>query len=337
MGVYLLCSSAASRAGCRNRKPKAARRGAGRATFGPMILFRIEAGGWSGGSHVGHIHPCAGRGFDARPGAARTPAVGPFPRSGHRRAGDHLDPRRPRSHARRLRRARLEGKPGAAILGFRGRPRRQRLSARRSRRRAVLRLAHRPARTQEALLHHHRRLPRRHGDDRTCMERLLLLCFPFLHRLRHRRRIFRHQFDHPGAGPGALPRSTRPHHQRQLLGRGGARRSGRRRAAQSGARPFRVRMAPCLPDRRCSWRRRLLHADVDSREPALARDPRPGKGGRDRRYGNRKAIPRSRRRSQGGRPRRRHAIALARPYAACGSVRHADQSPSRADLRRARR
>ena len=54
--------------------------------------------------------------------------------------------------------------------------------------------------------------------------------------------------------------------------------------------PFRVRMAPRLPDRRRSGRGRLLHADVDSREPALARDPRPGNGGRGGRRGDRKAV-----------------------------------------------
>ena len=50
----------------------------------------------------------------------------------------------------------LESKPGAAFFRLRGRPRRQRLSARRGARRAVLRLAHRPARAKEAVLHHHR-------------------------------------------------------------------------------------------------------------------------------------------------------------------------------------
>ena len=55
---------------------------------------------------------------------------------------------------------------------------------------------------------------------------------PLLHRRRHRRRIHRHQFHHPGADPGALSRLDRSRHQRQLLGRRGARR-GRARSCCS--------------------------------------------------------------------------------------------------------
>ncbi len=53
------------------------------------------------------------------------------------------------------------------------------------------------------------------------------------HRRRHRRRIHRHQFDHPGAGAGALSRLDRSRHQRQLLDRRGARRGRLDRAARS--------------------------------------------------------------------------------------------------------
>ena len=92
--------------------------------------------------------------------------------------------------------------------------------------------------------------------------------------------------------------------------------AGRGGAAQSGARPFGVRLASRLPDRRRRRPCRLLHADVDSREPALARDPRPGKGGRGCRCGHRGAVPRRGRRTRAGSPRRRHSLPLARPHAA---------------------
>ena len=122
------------------------------------------------------------------------------------------------------------------------------------------------------------------------LERPLFLRLSLLHRLRHRRRIFRHQFDHPGTGPRALPRPTRSHDQRQFLGRRGARRGGRGRAPQSGADPCGMGMAACVPDRRDPWPRRLFHADVGARESALARDPWARERGRGRRQGYRKAI-----------------------------------------------
>ena len=80
------------------------------------ISFGVRArSAWSGGLYVSDFNACIRGDLDARPGAARAPAMGPFPRSGHRGAGDHLDSRRARSHARRLRRRRAEGKPGAAF------------------------------------------------------------------------------------------------------------------------------------------------------------------------------------------------------------------------------
>ena len=242
------------------------------------------------GAYVSDIHAWIGRDFDPHSGAARAPALGPFSRSGHCRAGHHLDSRRARSHAGRFSRACFEGQPGASFLGFRGRVGRQRLPSRRSRRRAVFRLADRSARTQKTVLHHHRCLPHRDSAHRARLERLLLLPVSLLHRLRHRRRIFRHQFDHPGAGPGALPRPTRPDDQRQFLGRRGARRRGRGRAAQSGAHSFRVGMAPRVPDWRYSRSCRLFHAHVGARKSALARDPWAGKGRRGRRQRHRTAI-----------------------------------------------
>ena len=242
------------------------------------------------GRHVGDIHASIGRDFDPHSGAARASAVGPFSRPGDCRARDHLDSRRTRSHARGFSRPGIEGQPGASILRFRGWIGWQRLPSRRGRRRAVFRLADRPAWAQKALLHDHRRLPHCDRADRARVERVLLFPVSLLHRLRHRRRIFRHQFDHPGTGPGALSRSTRSHDQRQFLGRRGARRRGRGRAAQSGAHPFRMGMAACVPDWRDPRARRLLHAHVGARKSALARNPRARKGRRGRRQRHRKAI-----------------------------------------------
>ena len=54
----------------------------------------------------------------------------------------------------------LKSQPGAAFDRRRRRPCRQRLSRRRGDRRPVLRLAHRPARPQKAVFHHHRALSR---------------------------------------------------------------------------------------------------------------------------------------------------------------------------------
>jgi hypothetical protein len=67
---------------------------------------------------------------------------------------------------------------------------------------------------------------------------------------RHRRRIYRDQLHHPGAGAGALSRLDRSRHQRQFLGRGGARRAGLDRAARSRAAPARHGLAALLLHRR---------------------------------------------------------------------------------------
>ena len=196
-----------------------------------LVSYCQQMPGTATGAYVSDIHASIGRSLDPHSGAARAPALGPFSRSGHCRAGDHLDSGRARGHARRFGRARTEGQPGASFLRFRGRAGRQRLPSGRGRRRAVFRLADRSPWAQNTLLHHHRRLPHCDRADRAQLERPLFLRVSLLHRLRHRRRIFRHQFDHPGIGPRALPRPTRSHDQRQFLGRRRARRGGRGRAA----------------------------------------------------------------------------------------------------------
>ena len=158
------------RSGCRG-----ASLGAIACNLPAAISFHIvnKCGRLRAGAYVSDIHASIGRDFDAHSGSAGASAVGPFSRPGHCRARDHLDSRRARSHARGFGRARFEGQPGASFLRFRGRIGRQRLPSRRGRRRAVFRLADRPARAQKALLHHHRRLPHRDGADRARLERLL--------------------------------------------------------------------------------------------------------------------------------------------------------------------
>ena len=125
--------------------------------------------GWTSGPPR-PVSPGTSRCRNRHSGAARPPAVEPVSHPGGRGAGNHLDSRRSRGDARGLARRRAEGEPGAAILQCRRGAGGQRLSRRRGAWRAVLRLAHRPARPQEALLHHARRSissrrprPRSHG------------------------------------------------------------------------------------------------------------------------------------------------------------------------------
>ena len=73
----------------------------------------------------------------------------------------------------------LEGEPAAAFLQRRRRAREQRLSCRRGAGRAVLRLAHRPARAQAAVLHHARGLSRRHRGDRAVVDLWSFALFRF--------------------------------------------------------------------------------------------------------------------------------------------------------------
>ena len=69
----------------------------------------------------------------------------------------------------------------------------------------------------------------RHRGDRDVLESVKLHAVPLCHRRRHRRRICRHQFHHPGTDPGARARLERSRHQRQLLDRRG---DGRARLAR---------------------------------------------------------------------------------------------------------
>ena len=217
---------------------------------------------------------------DRHSGPPRSPAVEPLSHPGGRGARHYLDSRRARGDAGGLARRRPEGEPGAAILQYRRRTGSERLSRRRGSRRAVLRLAHRPARPQEALLHHALGLSRRHRCDRAVLEFLELCVVPICDRRRHRRRVCGDQLDNPGADPGAGSRLDRPRHQRQLLDRRGARRVRSDRAARSGRHRPRIRLAGGLPDRRAAGAGDLFHAAVAAGEPALADDPRPCRGGR---------------------------------------------------------
>ena len=276
--------------------------------------------GWRGEERVarGFASRFAARVLDRYSGAARTPALGAFPHARRRRARHHLDPRWPRGDARGLGRGRAEGEPGARFQRPRCGHRRKRLSARRRRRRFVLRLAHRPARPQEAVLHHHRGLP--HGDraHRLVMERLELLALPLPHRRRHRRRVYGDQLDHPGAGAGPLPRLHRSRDQRQLLDRRRARRGRRDRASRSAHHQSRDRVARLLPHRRDARPRRLPHAHVDSRKPALARAAWPGGAGAGRRRRHRGEVPRRRTCARAGRGQRRDPAQGPQPHAARG-------------------
>ncbi len=174
----------------------------------------------------------------------------------------------------------LKASPVLQFSNRRRRHRRQRLSRRRGARRAVLRLADRPPRAQEAVLHHALGLSRRHRRDRVLLESLEFRAVSISHRRGHRRRICRDQFDHPGADPGAGARLDRSRDQRQLLARRRARRARRGGAARSEGARSRDRLAAGVPDRLAARRRDLLHADVAAGKPALADDSRPRRRGR---------------------------------------------------------
>ena len=128
----------------------------------------------------------------------------------------------------------LKESPTLQFTQFRCRPRQQRLSRRRRDRRARLRLADRPDRPQETVLHHAGALSHRDRGDRVVVECRELRAVSVSDRRRHRRRIHRDQFDDPGTGAGALSRLDRSRHQRQLLDRRGDGRGRRHRAARSG-------------------------------------------------------------------------------------------------------
>ena len=186
--------------------------------------------------------------------------------------------------------AALKDKPGASFLGFRGRVGRQRLPSRRGVRRAVLRLADRPARAQEALLHHHRRLP-----IATALTGLAWNGFTFF--------LFRF---FTGCGIGGeysainstiqelIPARFRGHLDLMINGSFWVGAALGALVAVALLNPALVtsgvRMAARLPDRRGARPRRLRHAHVDSGKPALARDPRARGGGRGGRRGDREAV-----------------------------------------------
>ena len=101
--------------------------------------------------------------------------------------------------------------------------------------RAVLRLADRPVRPQEAVHDHPGRLPGRHRDDRAVVRALVVLPVPVPDRLRHRRRVRGDQLRDRRADPEPAPRHDRHRHQRHLLGRRGGRRAADRAGHQRPA------------------------------------------------------------------------------------------------------
>ena len=144
----------------------------------------------------------------------------------------------------------LKAEPGAAFSNADVGPRRQRLSRRRGARRAVLRLAHRPARAQEAVLHHAHRLSAGDRRDGVLLGFVELSALPLHHRRGHRRRICGDQLDHPGTDPGAGARLDRSRDQRHLLGRRGARRARARSCCSIRRDRSRAWLARRVPDRR---------------------------------------------------------------------------------------
>ncbi len=193
---------------------------------------------------------------------------------GHHRPRYGLDPRRARSHHRRhavgpdreagQRRAHLTEPDQWACR----RPLRDRCV----RRCAVLRLAHRPVRPQEALHDHAGRIPARHGHDGAVVLRLVVLPVPVPDRFRHRRRIRGDQLRYRRADPEEASRPHRYRHQRYVLARRRRRRAADRTADQRPA--GRRRLARCLRPRRRSRPRHPAGATERAREPAVAVHPR---------------------------------------------------------------
>ena len=173
-----------------------------------------------------HRNSGCGRGRNRYPGAARPAAVGPLPHAGRGRARHHLDSRRPRGDAGRLDRRRAEGtarcctsatptsaSPAAPIS-----------PARCSAHSFFGWLTDRLGRKKLFFITLAVYLLRHRGDG-AVVEFRELRAVPLPHRRRHRRRIRRDQFDHPGADPGARARLDRS--RRSTAASGSARRSAR--------------------------------------------------------------------------------------------------------------
>jgi hypothetical protein len=131
---------------------------------------------------------------------------------GHCGAGRHMDTRWARSHACRFAIRSIDAAFRFGAEQFTDRPRRQRLSRRRSARRLSIRLADRPFGTQEALLGYACGLSYCHRSHGPVVGRLELCRVPLSDRRRNRRRIHCHQFDNTGAYPRSPARLDRPAH-----------------------------------------------------------------------------------------------------------------------------
>ena len=225
--------------------------------------------------------------------ASRQPALEPVSYAGRDRPRNHLDTGRAGGDARRRAVRRAQGQPDASLHQPRYRSRQQRLSCRRRARGAGLWLADGSDRAQEAFFRHTDALSGRDGGDRAVMGCRQLRAVPVSHGRRHRRRIYRDQFDDSGTGAGALPRMDRPDHQRQFLDRCRPRCGRRDRAARSASDRSRTGMAACVPDRRRVGTCGGCDAAMDSGKPALADDSRPAGSG---------SPHRGRHRTDGGSP-----------------------------------
>ena len=176
-------------------------------------------------------------------------------------------------------------------------------------------------RAQEAVLHHPRRLSVGDGADRPLLGRLRASSSSASSPAAASAANIRRSIRPSRSCPGALSRLHRSRDQRQLLGRRGGSARWRGRAARSRRFDARSRLAPRLPARRGARPRRVPHAHLDSRKPALARHPRP------RRRKPRRRSPRS----SASRGRRRAAAAARSDQARCAlrtRATHADRARS---------
>ena len=195
-----------------------------------------------------------------------------------------VDPRRARGHHRGLDvRCAVRSQDRAGTRQLRRRPRGRRLRHRRVPRRAVLRSAHRPVRSQEAVPADACGLHRGHRADGVLDEPDLVLRLPVPHRRRHRWRVRRHQLRHRRADPQEVPGTRRRRHQRLVLGRCRGRCAADHPAARPDPGQPGVGLAGRLRARRDPGRRHPDRASQRPREPPLAVHPRPrGRGRADR-------------------------------------------------------